>query len=321
MHFGFQAYAVNPFLTNPFAATPFGGVVDIGGGGGDPAPDAPTINNYSTIDIGNGLVGTVATATPGTWNNADTVTGQWQCLNSTDWLNLTGETGINHTLTEADAALPIRYLETATNAGGSTQEPSNAETPAELTPPSATGSITIAWQGDGSGYVGDVLEITSNLSVDLGNPPATEITPSGWYRDVTFVDTGSTHTIIGADAGLQFRWKSQRLANSQGELAADQSNELVARALAAPNATGVTPTASRTSGILHCDAPNLGNEPVSPTYEWYRYEDGSGSSVIGTGNDFAYADPVGFPLSYLWCLVTWTNSQGSESAQSTNVIA
>jgi len=185
---------------------------------GESTPSAPTNitppNGF--VMLGGGYVGSLATVNSGTWNNADSLSGQWQRFDIVGWVDIPGETGLYYTFTEADAALSIRYLETATNAGGDTSEPSNSLTPL---------------------------------------------------------------------------------------------------ALYAPSIGGYTPNAYRAGGDLQCDADNFGNPLASITYEWNKYADGFGAEFISNDNPAIGAALV-FSPNYIYCNVTWTNSQGSASAQS-----
>jgi len=158
------------------------------GGGGDgsgPAPSAPVNVTPPSIDRGDGLVGTVATTTPGTWDNADSVTGQWQSFDSLDWIDFSGETGLTYTLTESGASLPLRYLETATNTHGDSQAPSNETTPAPLASPGNATAPVIAQINSNTAGV-------TNPGDWSGNP-----VPGGYTYQWQYLEPGSWNDFNG----------------------------------------------------------------------------------------------------------------------------
>lgn len=81
---------------------------------------APSNDTPASI-AGDGYAGSTYTATPGTWSDADTVTGQWYL----DGAPITGETGTTYDSTFADIGGDLEYVETATNGVGSVQQASN----------------------------------------------------------------------------------------------------------------------------------------------------------------------------------------------------
>ncbi len=87
-------------------------------GGNPPANTTPPSITGSTT------VGSTLTATPGTYTNSPTVTGQWQA-NAT---NIPGETGLTLDTTGLLASDNIQYVETATNAFGAINTSSNTVT-------------------------------------------------------------------------------------------------------------------------------------------------------------------------------------------------
>jgi hypothetical protein len=194
-----------------------------GGGGG--TPSAPVNVTPASIDIGDGLIGTVAVATPGTWNDADTVTGQWQTFNSLDWIDLSGETGVDYTLSTDDPASDIRYVETATNVHGDTVQPSNVATtqppadPSNVTPPvivlsggtlaeltspgewngnSPPGGYTYQWQqyyeGAWQDMVGEVGDSTLFIS-GVSNPVHCVVTTYNEYYRNPHQGTAESNTL------------------------------------------------------------------------------------------------------------------------------
>jgi hypothetical protein len=290
-------------------------------GGGSGTPNAPVNVTPASISIGDGLVGTTAVATPGAWTDADTVTGQWQTFDGS-WGNIIGAMALEHEITANNAGKNLRYLETAMNAGDSTSEPSNAEAVPYLSAPTFNNLIIEAPSGLKVGALCRLHAGSPDFSVSANPPVLPEDVSWQWQRnsaDIAGANNPSAYYLTEADADAPIRLQASA-TNSQGATSYD-SNDLTALPLEAPNATGITPTASRTSGILHCDAPLLGNEPAEPQFEWYLNEPGVGADFIGDGNDYYYPDYIDWPTKYVYCLVTWTNSQGSDSAQSNNVIA
>jgi hypothetical protein len=78
------------------------------------------------------LLGQVVTATPASWSRDPTSTaGQWK----RDGASIDGQTGLTYTLAAGDVDTSTTYVETATNAGGSTESTSNALGPIAADPP------------------------------------------------------------------------------------------------------------------------------------------------------------------------------------------
>lgn len=84
-------------------------------------PVAVPVNTVAPVVSGIGYTGQTLTATPGTWTNADTVTGQW----FSDGVALSGQTAITYTVTSATEGSSFTYVETATNVAGSNTATSN----------------------------------------------------------------------------------------------------------------------------------------------------------------------------------------------------
>ena len=85
------------------------------------------VNTLAPAIAGQPYIGETLTATPGTWTDADSVSGQWY-VNGV----ATGDTDTSYTILLADAGLSIEYRETATNTAGSVTQASNAITAATL---------------------------------------------------------------------------------------------------------------------------------------------------------------------------------------------
>lgn len=76
---------------------------------------------------GESMVGSVLTATPGTstFPGSEIPTGQWQVSNGTTWDDISGETGLQLTTTDAMVGFPVRYVELVTVGSTDLTQPSN----------------------------------------------------------------------------------------------------------------------------------------------------------------------------------------------------
>lgn len=145
---------------------------------GAPSPSLP-VNLAPPSIAGTLTIGSVLTATPGTWTGADSVTGEWYVDGVA-----TGDTDTSYTVLFADAGMDVDYRETATNPHGSTSETSNVLTIGAATLTQEVAAIFAAVSGkgymirldsadsvfkntDGTGAVttvGDLIGYTTDLS-------------------------------------------------------------------------------------------------------------------------------------------------------------
>src|SRR5262245_15892915 len=77
-------------------------------------PDLRPVNTVAPVIAGTPQVDEDLTATPGTWDDADSVAAQWL----RDGVAIVGETSTTYTLVEDDIGANITYRETATNTAG-----------------------------------------------------------------------------------------------------------------------------------------------------------------------------------------------------------
>lgn len=82
----------------------------------NPAPILPPSNLSPPVISGEPLVGNTITVTPGTWDDASSISGEWYVGGIA-----TGNTTLSLTIGLPDAGKMITYTETATNVSGSTQ--------------------------------------------------------------------------------------------------------------------------------------------------------------------------------------------------------
>ena len=193
----------------------------LGGGG---TPSAPVNVTPASISIGDGLVGTTAVATPGAWTDADTVTGQWQYRTGSGWSNISSmnpTTELTYTLEEGQAGEDIRYLETATNAHGSTQEPSNVATTEGLSSPGNTTPPVVIHDS------GNTRLVVSSDGVWSGNPPPGgytyqwQINEFGSWADIS---GATTNELLGWNPGAGYDTRCVVIAyNSQGQSSAESN--------------------------------------------------------------------------------------------------
>lgn len=161
---------------------------------GDDATAPPSYVSAPTISADGQLGdGTIFTAVPGIWDDADTVTGRWQIASAAsplvfvdipDATTLTFE--LNAPLNEGDR---YRYRETATNAGGDASRNSNVITlvgPSNTVAPAVTGTVEL----------GETLTCGTGTWTGLGNTYAYQ-----WYRDGEELvgETTNTYTLAAED--------------------------------------------------------------------------------------------------------------------------
>lgn len=108
---GLPKYRVNPprkygwWFNAAYTKIYFAGVVPLG-----------PINLVLAAITGERTVGSQLSVTPGTWAGSPAPTFTYQWLR--DGIEIVGETGLNHTITEDDVGFQLTVMETATNVGG-----------------------------------------------------------------------------------------------------------------------------------------------------------------------------------------------------------
>jgi len=141
---------------------------------------------------GNLSLGSTLTAVEGTWENYDTISGQWY----RDSAPIVGETSLTYQITLDDSGATIVYTEMATGEYGNKTVNSNELVVETFTAP----SINIAPSIAGSNGLGDTL--TATPGTWLGNPEPDTVTGQ-WRRDGIAIagETGLTYVITADDSG------------------------------------------------------------------------------------------------------------------------
>ena len=157
---------------------------------GSAAPSLP-VNLAPPVIAGTPRVQDTLTATPGTWQNANSVTANWQ-LNGVD---IGGQTALMYTILFADRGSTLTYLETATNAAGSVTQTSNGI------------PISLALDAILSGLVFQIdptIQQTINAAGDLDNIMLANPNDGSAISDYNFSGNGNpTRTGTGSSAYMQ----------------------------------------------------------------------------------------------------------------------
>jgi hypothetical protein len=111
------------------ARTAAGGTADASSNQVGPVTVARPVNNTPPNVTGNPVVGSTLNRTNGTWTGAPTYATQWVG----DGVTIPGATGATYILTAGQLGQNVGVVVTATNAGGSTQAPSNTVGPITTT--------------------------------------------------------------------------------------------------------------------------------------------------------------------------------------------
>jgi beta-glucanase (GH16 family) len=186
------------------------------------APLAPENAGLPVIS-GQAVQGQTLSTTPGTWRNRPTAYSyQWQQCDSSaaSCSDIVGATSSSYTLQTSDIGHPIRIVVTATNAGGSTSQPSDptgptaerGAVPLNITEPIASG--TVATGSVVSTTTGSWANSPTSYAYQWQHCP-TDGSPCTDIRGAT----SQTYTVQSSDSGEVLR-ATVRAANANGSSAA-----------------------------------------------------------------------------------------------------
>ena len=167
---------------------------------GDGVVPAPPVNTSAPAVAGNAAIGSVLTATAGTWlNNPASYAVRWQRDSGGGWVSIAGATKAGYVPTAADAGASLRALVTATNSDGA----------------SAAGSAPTALVGDPS-----ALPPAASTRTPTAPTPRTKATV---HRVTITLRDGARHargtlkvTIARVPAGREVRVPATKLALGAG---------------------------------------------------------------------------------------------------------
>jgi len=261
------------------------------------------VNTVVPAVTGTATVGQTLSCSTGTWDAAPpsiTYTYQWQRGTT----NISGATSSTYVIQSADAGNTLRCVVTATNAVGATSANSNSTASVTQVP-----ANTVAPVVSGTATVGQTLSTTTGSWTGTPTPTYTY----QWQRSGSNIGgaTGSTYTLVSADAGATIRCVVTA-TNSAGSASAN-SNSTAAVAQAPANTAA--PTISGTTQVGSTLSSTTGTWTGTPTptysYQWQR-----NGSNIGGATGSTYALVTSDEGKSIRCVVTATNSAGSVSANS-----
>ena len=277
------------------------------------------VNLARPVVSGTAKVGSVLSATAGSWDNSPTgYAYAWKrCTTSTTLESCTTIAGANaatYTLVGADDVRYLRSFVTATNASGSAEQYSIA-----------TGKVTFLKPVLGARpAVSGTLMVGATLSASTGT---WENTPTSyayaWKRciDGTYAScsviagaTAATYRLVAADDTRYMR-VSVTATNSGGSTLSTTSNATARITYPKPVLTArpVISGTPRVGQTLTVNAGSWDNLPTSYAYAWQRCSDGTLSSCVDiAGATSSTYQPVAADVSrYLRVSVTAINSGGS----------
>jgi uncharacterized protein YukE len=158
------------------------------------------------------VVGAKLTGNRGAWNGDDPITysDQWRRCNdnATGCKDVTNATGTTYTIVKADAGHTLRFQVTAKNSDGSAtavsnatgEVPGKANAPAEISPPTISGSAVVGQQLTATTGTWDGTQpISYTTNWQTCNAEVTSCSGTG--------KKGSTYTVASADVGKRLRVK------------------------------------------------------------------------------------------------------------------
>lgn len=166
---------------------------------GGTIPVVTPVNTVGPVIAGVGIGGQTLSATPGTWTNADTVTGQWL----SDGVVIPGETGLTYAVVYATDGTNLSYVETAINPSAPNTATSNViQSPFTgpldgLSASSAAAYSTRRLTGDHKAPLMRVRRSSDNAEADIG------------YDVDGNLDTAALLAFTGAGDGFVTTWYDQ----------------------------------------------------------------------------------------------------------------
>jgi hypothetical protein len=300
-----------------------------------PPPNNAPINTVVPAISGTSTVGSLLSATSGTWTDADgdtlTYTYQWYRADDNTGTNeaaISGATAGSYTLTVSDAHKYLRVVVTANDGHGSAdQTATSTRTAAANSAPVNTVVPVIS----GTTTVGSLLSATSGTWTDAdGDSPSYTYQ---WYRaddnsgtNETAISgaTADNYTLTASDTHKYLRIV---VTANDGHGSADQTatSTRTAVANAAPVNT-VVPVISGTNTVGSTLSATTGtwtdSDGDSPTYsyQWYRADDNSGTNetAISGATAGSYTLTTSDAHKYLRVIVTANDGHGSADQTATS---
>jgi len=290
-------------LSGSSTVTPVAKVSPSRSSGPSTAPNVPVNITAPVVSPTSGAVGTTFTSTNGTWTSDTslTFTYQWQNDDSGSFANIAGATGSSHT---SFTVANIRCIVTATNIVGSNSAASNTAqvTPAPPFFPFFEPSFTLTVNCNGG--AGCPASGTHNGSYTI---PSTNPLRDG------FTFNGYDATCSGSAIG---RYTAGQTISCAGTIVITASWTADAVAPFNISAPFVSPSGGAVGTVFTTTNGSWSGNPAPTfTYQWQNDSSGSFANIAGaTGSSHTSST-----VANLRCIVTATNSAGSNSAASNTV--
>jgi lysophospholipase L1-like esterase len=294
-------------------------------GGSTPATSNPTAvvkiaaptNTALPAISGTAQEGQTLTASAGTWTHSPTFGYQWRRCNSSgaSCVDLSGETGTNYVLTDADIGSKMRVHVTATNNGGSAGADSNPTALVIALPPVNNTAPVV------SGTTVENQTLSTTIGSWSGNNPSysyqwQRCNSSGGACAPISGATGSSYQLKTADIGSTIK-AAVSATNSGGTTTA--TSDPTAVVTQAPPTNTALPTISGTvqQGQTLTASPGTWTGTPSYTYQWLRCAgNGAGCGPVAGATGSTYLLGSNDVDSTIRVSVTATNSGGAASATS-----
>jgi len=287
------------------------------------APAAP-VDQVAPAISGTVMQGDTLTASTGTWTNSPTSYAyQWEDCDATgaNCAVIAGATANTRVLSATDVGRTLRFIVTATNAGGATAHTSNQTPVAVPPPPVAVTAPTI------SGTTTDAGTLTAA-------PGTWTNSPIGYTYQWEDCDaTGTSCTTIGAATAVTYAPQTTDVgdtlrvivtaANAGGSGQTTSGATAVIAVATVPWANTAAPTVltkpvitgtGAVGDTLSCSAGRWNGSPTSYAYQW-----SSSNAAISGATGSTYTVVRGNVNQTLTCTVTATNAGGAIQAQSAGV--
>jgi hypothetical protein len=227
-------------------------------GGSPPADVAPTNIAVPTVS-GTAQVGSVLTATTGTWTGTSPITYAYQWQRGTS--PISGATNATYTVVSGDLSNTLRVVVTATNVAGSAS--ANSANTATVVNPPASPVNTVAPVVSGTAAEG--FQLTVSNGTWTGDTPITFTYQ--WIRGASNIAgaTANTYTLVSADVGQQIRCHVTA-TNAAGSASANSNQTGAVAAAAITINTPVSPQPPASPVVV--SGTYVGNMTTAATLVW-----------------------------------------------------
>jgi hypothetical protein len=270
---------------------------------------------------GTAAVGSVLTASRGTWYPTASVEFRYQWLRGGSPID--GATLSTYTLRAADGGSRISVEVVAVHQGATESAVSGqTATVTGGTPPTPTVSNTAVPSITGSTTAGSVLTAAPG-----GWSPADATVSLQWLRGATVVGTGATYTSTTADVGTTLRVRATATKSGWTSATADSAafgpvvaatvpdppDDVTPPAVTAPVNTALPTVAgtSRVGSTLTASTGTWSGEPTGYSYQWTR----NGAPIAGATSSKLLLGPADAGRT-IGVVVTATNTGGTTTASS-----